>query len=75
MDRRRTRKGTYSKGVTEAPETEEEKRAYYKQRKLVPNFSSLFLVRNENHKPEQASRDAFDSLCEGVKVSISCIVN
>lgn len=66
MDRHRLCKGTYSKGFTEASKTEEEKRAYYKKRRRIPNFSSLF-VRNENHNPEQGSREAFDSLCEGVK--------
>ncbi|XP_047500319.1 uncharacterized protein LOC125046573 [Penaeus chinensis] len=53
----RPQKGTYSK-VKPAPKTEEEKRKHFKQRKVIPKFSDLFINKDENES------DPFDAVFE-----------
>ncbi|XP_045596010.2 uro-adherence factor A isoform X1 [Procambarus clarkii] len=65
MGRRRLCKGTYSKAPV-VSETEEEKRARYKQRKVIPRFDDLFLNKNENARLD-SSEDFIDTLIKGVK--------
>ncbi|KAK8742979.1 hypothetical protein OTU49_001464 [Cherax quadricarinatus] len=66
MGRYRVCSGTYSR-APKPPKTEEEKRARYKQRVVVPKFDDLFIEKNENARAENSSEDSINALVKGVK--------